>query len=333
VTRTLTQRELNRAVLARQGLLERFSAPLPRVLERIGGIQAQYAPSLYIGLWSRVKDLERGAVTRALERRTAVQASLMRSTIHVVSRNDYWPIALTLREGRRVWWRRATKSTADMDEAAALAREALREGAKTRKELEALVGKERFHGLGLWLELVRVPPSGTWERRRADLYGLAEDWIGPPQADPARLVRRYLQGFGPSTVNEIASFAGLNAGEVDLSGLSLRRLRAEDGAELVDLPRAPLPAAETPAPPRFLPTWDATLLAHVRRAVIIRESDRERIFSTKTPHSFPTFTLDGTVEGTWRLVDGRIELEPWRDVDTRPLEQEASALAQYLGEQ
>jgi hypothetical protein len=262
-----------------------------------------------------------------------VQATLMRSTIHVVARGDYWPIALTLREGRQAWWRRATKSQADMDEAAEAARAALREGPKTRKELEALVGKERFHGLGHWLELVRVPPSGTWERRRADLYGLAEEWIGPPHADPSRLVRRYLQGFGPATLNEIASFAGLNAGEVDLSGVPLRRFKAEDGAELLDLPRAPLPPADTPAPPRLLPTWDATLLVHARRALIIREEDRERIFSTKTPHSFPTFTIDGTVEGTWRHVDGRIELEPWRDVDTQEVELQAAALAQYLGEQ
>jgi hypothetical protein len=303
------------------------------VLERIGGIQAQYAPSIYIGLWSRVKDLRRADVTRALERRSAVQATLMRSTIHVVSRADYWPIALTLRDGRRAWWRRATKSEADMDEAAALARDALREGPKTRKELEALVGKERFHGLGLWLEMVRVPPSGTWERRRADLYGLAEDWVGPPQADPSRIVRRYLQGFGPATVKDIASFAGLNPGEVDLSALELRRFQTEDGAELLDLPRAPLPPADTPAPARLLPTWDATLLVHARRALIIREADRERIFSTRTPHSFPTFTIDGTVEGTWRHVDGRIELDPWRDVDTRAVEQEAAALAQYLGKQ
>ncbi len=325
--------ELNRAVLARQGLLERFSAPLPRVLERIGGIQAQYAPSMYIGLWSRVAGLERDAVTRALERRSVVQGTLMRSTIHLVSKADYWPLALAVRGGRRVSWRRAMKSAADMDEAAELARTALRDGALRRKELEALVGKERFHGLGLWLDMVRVPPSGTWERRRADLYGLAEEWVGPAGAgDPlTTLIRRYLQGFGPSTVNEIANFAGLNAGEVELGGLELRRFRAEDGAELVDLPRAPLPPAGTAAPVRFLPTWDATLLAHARRALIIREEDRPRIFSSRIPQSLPTFLVDGTVAGTWRQVDGAIRLEPWRDVDLGPVEREAEALAQYLG--
>src|SRR5262245_27092685 len=116
--RTLSQRELNRALLARQGLLERYDAPLPRVLSRIGGIQAQYAPSMNIGLWSRVKDLERDALTQGLEKRQLIQATLMRSTIHLVARADYWPLALAIREGRQTWWRQATRRTIDMDGAA-----------------------------------------------------------------------------------------------------------------------------------------------------------------------------------------------------------------------
>jgi hypothetical protein len=340
--RVLTQRELNRAVLARQGLLERFRAPLPRVLKRIGGIQAQYAPSMYIGLWSRVEGLERAAVTRGLERRTLVQATLLRSTIHLVSRADYWPLALAIRDGRRAWWRRATKRTADMDAAAARVCTALRGRTAPRRELEELLGKDVFHGIGLWVDLVRAPPSGTWERRRADLFALAEEWIGPPDVTPAdaldTLVRRYLQGFGPATRNEVASFAGLRVGDVApaLERLELRRFAAEDGAELLDLPRAPLPAADTPAPARFLPTWDATLLGHARRALIIREQDRARIFSSRTPQSFPTFLVDGTVAGTWRERDGRIELDAWRPLaasERRALEEEGERLARYLGEQ
>src|ERR1700754_46453 len=110
----MEQRELNRAVLARQLLLERSPAPLPRALERIAGIQAQYAPSMYVGLWSRVRDLDPAAVTRGLERRSLVQATLMRSTIHLVSRADYWPLALAVREARQRAWARSVKG----DEAA-----------------------------------------------------------------------------------------------------------------------------------------------------------------------------------------------------------------------
>jgi len=330
MARTLTQRELNRALLARQGLLERYDAPPSRVLSRIGGIQAQYAPSMYIGLWSRVKGLERDAVTHGLQRRSLIQATLMRSTIHLVAKADYWPLALAIREGRRKWWRQATKRTIDMGAAAETARAALAAGPLKRAELEALVGKDAFHGLGLWLDMVRVPPSGTWERRRADLYGLAETWIGPPKPEPGLLVRRYLQGFGPATRHEIASFAGIKVTELDLDALSLRRFAAEDGAELLDVARAPLPPADTPAPPRFLPTWDATLLVHARRALIIREEDRPRIFNTKLPQSLPTYLIDGTAAGTWRYEDGRIQLDPWYEHDEGGLEDEAAALARFL---
>jgi hypothetical protein len=219
-----------------------------------------------------------------------------------------------------------------MEAVAETARRALAGGPLKRAELEALVGKEAFHGLGLWLDMVRVPPSGTWERRRADLYGLAEAWVGPPKREPGLLVRRYLQGFGPSTPQEIASFAGLNVGELDL-GLTLRRFRTEDGAELLDVPRAPLPG-DVPAPPRLLPAWDATLLVHARRALIIREEDRPRIFNTKLPQSLPTYLIDGTAAGTWRHENGRVVLDPWyAHGDREALEEEAGALAQYLGDQ
>jgi len=331
--RTLTQRELNRALLARQGLLERHDAPLSRVLQRIGGIQAQYAPSMYIGLWSRVKALRREAVTHGLERRALIQATLMRSTIHLVAKADYWPLALEIRAGRRAWWQTARKPAIDMEAIAETARAALAGGPMKRAELEALVGKDAFNGLGLWLDMVRVPPSGTWERRRADLYGLAETWIGPPKPQPGLLVRRYLQGFGPATRHEIASFAGIKVTELELDALNLRRFTAEDGAELLDVPRAPLPG-DVHAPPRFLPAWDATLLVHARRAVIIREEDRPRIFNTKLPQSLPTYLIDGTVAGTWRHENGRIRLDPWyAHGDRDALEEEGRALAQYLGDQ
>src|ERR671914_734857 len=104
--RTLSRRELNRALLARQLLLERTRPGIPRALERMGGLQAQYAPSMYIGLWSRVADFERDDLTHALERKSVVQGTLMRATIHLVSRRDYWPFAVGVREARRRWWLR-----------------------------------------------------------------------------------------------------------------------------------------------------------------------------------------------------------------------------------
>ena len=139
---TLTRRELNRAVLARQLLLERGRMPLPEALERVAGIQAQYAPSMYIGLWSRLEGFERAALTAALEQRSVVQATLMRLTIHLVSRADFWPFALATREARRARWlgsRRGDPNADAMDEAARMLRARIAGGAELqRTEIEAL---------------------------------------------------------------------------------------------------------------------------------------------------------------------------------------------------
>ncbi|MDQ2980774.1 MAG: winged helix DNA-binding domain-containing protein, partial [Actinomycetota bacterium] len=190
----------------------------------------------------------------------------------------------------------------------------------------------------LWVDLVRVPPSGTWERRRADLFGLAEDWVGPPEVTEAEarehLVRRYLGGYGPAPASDIADWAGVAASDLSptLERLSLRRFRDERGRALLDLPRAPLPDPDTPAPVRFLPTWDAALLVHARRTGIVPEEYRPRIFHVKTPRSFSTFLVDGAVAGTWRYDKGRIRLDPFRRLprETRKeLDEEAGRLAAF----
>ena len=340
--RTLSRRELNRALLARQLLLERAELPLPAALERVAGIQAQYAPSMYVGLWSRLAGFERDALTAALERREVVQGTLMRVTIHLVARADYWPFALATRAARRERWLRSVRdapSAAAMAGAArTLRRRLAEEGRLRRTDVEQLLGKTRAQGVGLWLDLVRVPPCGTWERRRADVYGAAEDWIGPPKttvrAATEHLVRRYLEGFGPASAKDVASFTGLGLTALTpvLSALDLRRFRSADGEELLDVADSPLPDPETPAPPRFLPTWDATLLVHARRTGLLPEEHRPKLFSIKTPHSFPTFLVDGAVVGKWRHERGRIELEPFGRLDAatrRALDAEAERLAEF----
>jgi hypothetical protein len=346
--RVLTARELNRALLARQLLLERSSLSLPRAVERIGGVQAQYAPSMYVGLWSRVRELTREQLTRALERRTVVQATLMRVTIHLVSARDYPLLSEGVRMERRASWLRGHRRDLEgvhMETAAAVVRAALEDGPRRQAELVEILEAEgvpraAWSGAGLWVDLVRVPPSGTWERRRADLYGLAENWVDLPRATEEEgielLLRRYLGGFGPATANEAASWTGLPVTTLApfLDRMSLRRFRDEEGRELLDLPRARLPDPETPAPVRFLPTWDATLLAHARRTQILPERYRPRILNTKTPHSVPTFLVDGAVAGTWRYEDGRVRLEPFERLPSatlRDLEDEAERLAAFHG--
>jgi hypothetical protein len=270
-----------------------------------------------------------------------VQGTLMRSTIHLVSRDDYWPFVVAVRGSRREWWLRVIPerlTEREMSAAAARLRERIAAGPMPRKDIDALLGKRVASGVGLWLEMVRVPPSGTWERRRADLYAAAEDWIGPPDVEPpeaaAHLVRRYLAGFGPASRKDIADFTGLPPREIGpaLQRLDLRRFSDERGQELVDLPRRPLPDPDTPAPVRFLPTWDATLLAHARRAQILPEEDRPRVFHTKTPHSFPTFLVDGQVAGTWRHEEGAVRVEEFHRLDRaarRAVGEEAERIAAF----
>jgi Winged helix DNA-binding domain len=340
--RTLTRRELNRALLARQLLLTRSDLPLPRALEQVAGIQAQYAPSMYVALWSRLTGFQRHALTDALVERTVVQATLMRMTIHLVSREDFWPFALATRETRRAQWLRTRPEPISARAIAGSARKVRGElsggNELRRSELEALVGKERALGSGLWVDLVRAPPSGTWERRRADLFALADEWIGPPEVDPRHaaehLLLRYLRGFGPASRKDVASFTGIALTPLAriLARLELRRFASEDGEELLDVPGGLLPDPDTPAPPRFIGTWDATLLTHARRTGVLPEEHRPRIFNTKAPHSYPTFLIDGAVAGTWRHADGEIELSPFAPLaadDEAALREEAARLAAF----
>lgn len=331
-------------MLARQLLLERASLAVPRALERVAGIQAQYAQSGYIGLWSRLSRFERVHLTSALERRSVVQATLMRSTIHLVAARDYPLFAEGVRRGRREWWLRVTrheKTPAAMRAAAGRLRAALADAPRRRAELLGSLGLDSttWNGLAVWVDLVRVPPSGTWEQRRADLYGLAEDWLGPWRATEGegleRLVRRYLGGFGPSSAKEIAGWAGVAPAIVapTLERLPLRRFRDEAGEELLDLPRALLPEPTVEAPVRFLPTWDATLLVHARRTQVLPEEYRPLVFDTKTPHSVPTFLVGGRVAGTWREERGRVQVEPFEPLPRaarRELEDEAGRLERFL---
>jgi hypothetical protein len=339
---------LNRALLARQLLLERSTLPLTRALEQVGGLQAQYAPSAYVALWSRLHRFRRATLTNALEERRAAQATLMRATIHIVSARDYPFFAVAIREDRREWWRRAQArrlSGVDVETAAARLRKHLSGGPRRWTELLKLLQAEGFPRIAavsarMWVDLVRVPPSGTWDQRRADLYGLADRWLGTasPTEDEGldRLVRRYLGGFGPAPLTDLASWTGLPVTTLRpaVQRLRLRRFRDEEGGGLLDLPGAPLPDPDTPAPVRFLPTWDATLLAHARRTRILPEAYRPFVFSTRTPHSVSTFLVDGSVAGKWRYEKGRVLLEPFHRLPAaarRDLEDEAERLAVFHG--
>ena len=342
----LSTRALNRALLARQLLLERSSLSLTEVVERMGGIQTQYAPAGYIGLWSRMRDFTRPMLTQALEERQVIQATLMRATIHMVSAADYWPMEVGVRRIRAEWFEKVARreiETFDKGAVADAVRGVLADGPLRMKELTERLAARGFPATaarwaGTWVDLVRVPPSGTWERRRADLYGLADAWLPATGVTEEQgmqlLILRYLGAFGPAALKDVASWMGMSVGQMrhvaDL--MELRKLRDEGGQTLMDLPDAPSPDPETPAPPRFLAVWDASLLVHARRTLILPEEYRPLIFNTKTPHSHNTFLLDGQVAGTWRHEDGELRLSPLRPltaVERAALDDEAHRLATF----
>ncbi|MGH8927024.1 MAG: DNA glycosylase AlkZ-like family protein, partial [Acidimicrobiia bacterium] len=265
--------------------------------------------------------------------------TLLRSTIHLVSAGDYWPLVTAISGHRRKWFMRVYRgpaTEADFEAAATEVARLLAAGPQPRGVLENAVGRDLWTGVGAFVDLVRVPPSGTWERRRADLFGLAQGWIAREpisvQAATEWLIRRYLGGFGPAQPDDIAVWAGLPADALDLEPMKLRRFATTDGRMLLDVERAPIPAPDVPVPVRFIPVWDAMLLVHARLKGIIAEEYRPVIFNSKNPQSLPTFLVDGTVAGTWRYEGGKVKVKPFAPIPRkwkRELGQEAAALAAF----
>lgn len=344
----LSARQINRAVLARQLLLSRADLDITTALQRVGGLQTQYAPSGYVGLWSRLFDFQRDDLTRALEDHSVVQGTLMRSTIHMVGAEDYWPMCAGIRASRREWWERIARSRElgelPHEALTAMLRTELSGGPRPSGELVAAMERTGFpkalwEGAGLWLDMVRVPPSGTWERRRADRYALAEQWVRPARSPTERaglrlLLTRYLGAFGPAPLVDVANWAGVPRARLEpvTSAVSLRTFLDETGVTLLDLPDGELPDPDTPAPVRFLPTWDATLLAHCRRSGILPEDHRRAIFHTKNPQSVGTVLLDGVVAATWVWRRDRIDVDPLRTLresERRQVAGEAEALTDF----
>jgi hypothetical protein len=206
--------------------------------------------------------------------------------------------------------------------------------------IRELLGDEPGRNAPLWIDMVRVPPSGTWDKRSANLYLSAEDWLGEPDTRLNRdsavdyLVRSALRGFGPMPAAEAASFTGLTRTDVaaSLARLDLRRFRDEQDKELLDLPRAPLPDPDAPAPVRFLPQWDATLLLPaIRRTGIFDERHRALLGNSDYPQGDRMFLVDGVAAGTWKFEGGRVQTNPFHKLDratTRELREEADRLTE-----
>jgi hypothetical protein len=335
--RTLTQRELNRATLARQLLLRRSRLSVANAVDRLCALQAQSPNAPYIGLWSRLADFDHAQLTRSLERRQVTRSTLFRMTVHLVSATSQPAFARLTHDQWREDFIREGLPLEEMIERVELLAE---EGTFAYADLEAALpelGERRFRVRCL-TPLVHVPPSGTWRRPRIKLT-TARRWLGsdqPGSAEAAKaLIRSYLTAFGPATRADVLRFSGLRVGTIDpaLEALAgeLRRFEDEHGRELLDLPRAPRPAPETPAPVRFLPKWDALLLSHDDRTRVLPEEYRSTVI--KGGDVLETFLVDGSVAGSWRLVNGKVRLEPFAPLPRavrRELDDEGLRLAEFL---
>ena len=335
-------------MLARQLLLERADLDIPAALHRVGGLQTQYSPSGYVGLWTRLDRFERNALTRALEDRSVVQGTLLRTTIHLVAAADYWTICAAIRASRREWWQRIARERKlgeiPHEEVAAVLRANLARGPRPASELvtalqRAGYDKQLWEGAGLWLDMVRVPPSGTWDRRRADLFARADLWLRPVRTPTERvalrfLVTRYLEAFGPAPLTAVAGWSGVPKSRLApvVASMALVEFRDERGVTLLDVPDGALAAEDAVAPVRFLPTWDAVLLAHARHSGILSEDFRAAIFHTKNPQSVGTVLVDGTVAAKWSWAKDHVavdELGALTKRQRREVADEAHALTEF----
>jgi winged helix DNA-binding protein len=319
--RVLSDRELNRALLARQFLLKRSALSPVTAIERLAGLQAQWAPAPYVGLWSRLTKFAIADLEHALAARTVVKATLMRGTLHLVSAKDYPALSVATTRARPERWAPAARRLADAD---SIHRATIRYArtARTREELSAFletqgVTADLSRPMLWWLIasrgwLVHVPPSGTWAHRVSGDLVAADAWIRSarePELDAAvRItVQRHLAAFGPATVGDVSSWSSMSTPPIraalDALGPRIRTFTDPRGRTLYDLKGAPLPAADTAAPVRFLPKWDSTLLAYAppERVRILSEAHRSTVIG-KNGDVAQTILVDGKVAGTWSVT-------------------------------
>jgi hypothetical protein len=342
--RVLTLRELNRATLERQLLLRRRRTTPLAVIERLAGMQAQWPQTPYVGLWTRVEGFRRESLERAIRSGTVLKATVMRGTLHLVTARDY-PVFFAALRGMRTWadaevmalgTRLAPAVRAFFADGPRSFQEVLDHLEHTQGVHDAMLRRRAWWVARTTAHVLHAPETALWSARPQALYAaVAEpDEVGVTAAR-TEIVRRYLAAFGPATRADLADWSGMRVSDfaAALEALEpLRRFRDERGRELLDVPRAPLPSADTPAPVRFLPKWDNVLLGFADRTRVLPEEYRKAVIA-KNGDVAQTFLVDGVVAGTWRDANGKIVLElfaPLPRVVRRELEEESARLREFV---
>jgi hypothetical protein len=345
--RTLTRRELNRALLARQLLLARVRTSAAEAIGRVAGLQAQASVPPFVGLWTRLERFDEGELQKLIDDREIVRATMMRHTIHFVRADDYvWlrptiQPALDSNYGAQTRKRLAGVEVEPFIEAA---RAAFAERPLTFAEVKELIRARApdgdidaiAYGVRTHLRLIGVPNGSRWRFGGRAPFVLAEDWLGRPltQPEPEAMVLRYLAAFGPATPADATAWSGVGGLREVFQRMrdELRVFRDEAGRELFDVPGAPLPSGDLDVPVRLLPEFDNTLLGHRDRTRVIADEHRPRVY-IMGGRMVGTVLVDGFAASTWRIVDDELVLEPFRKLTTAEqaaIEPEAEALRAWL---
>ena len=350
----LSSRALNRALLERQALLRRQELPAEEMIEQLVGMQAQVPDAPYVGLWTRLEGFRTEELSTLISDRQAVRASMIRATIHLVTARDFLtlrPVVQPVLE-RDVYgnstYGKERLAKLDVDAVLAAGRMLLEEQPRTAAELRRWLGLRwpdrdsaalAYAVRGL-LPLVHVPPRGVWGQSGPVALTTAEAWLGRsvvPKRDPGEAILRYLAAFGPATVADARTWSGLSGLREVFERLRPRLVtfRDDSGRELYDVPGAPLPDPETPAPPRFLPEFDNALLSHADRTRIVSDEHRRALFKDPMMRGV---LLDGFVCGTWKKerTRGKVTLiiepfEPLATQDRDSLAEEGERLVRFAG--
>lgn len=351
--RIFSRRALNRATLARQLLLRREKVKPAKAIARLAGMQAQLARPPFIGLWSRLEKFDRQSLTHAIERREVVRGTMMRATLHLMSREDFITFRPVLQPMLSQVMKAVFRDKADRFDVAALVAAARDYFDKSPETFDGLRGhlRARFPKLDeramgylvrMHLPLVQIPAEGAdWAYPSAATFAVAESWLGEKidgDDRPHALALRYLAAFGPATLRDFQAWSGVAAAPGFLEDLrpKLVTVRDDRGRELLDLPKAPRPDEGEEAPVRFLPEFDSLMLAFADRTRIIADEHRPLIY-TKNLLVPATFLVDGFAAGTWKIERkkklARLILKPFGTLTKRAkadLAREGETLVRFV---
>ncbi|MDP9257351.1 MAG: winged helix DNA-binding domain-containing protein [Actinomycetota bacterium] len=351
---TLTGRQLNRATLARQLLLEREPIGPLEAISRLCGLQAQEPAPPFIGLWTRLAGFEREHLLAALRDREVVRATLMRATLHLLGAEDYAAFRPVLQPVMERAVRVLGERAKGLEPARVLpaARALLLERPLGFNELRRLL-QEQFpdvndRALGYTVRthvpLVMVPTDARWGFPSVGEFTLADTWLGgalPEDGAPEQLVRRYLAAFGPASAADAQTWSGLQglAAVFEAMRPELLVFKGESGRrELFDLSEAPRPDADVPVPARFLPEFDNLVLAHADRTRLLADEHRAALV-TKNLRVRAAFLWDGMVAGTWEIQRKRaaatLVMTPFHTLPARAakaLSAEAESLLRFAAD-